>query len=105
MPSSGCFSNESNRQGPAEDRSEKGFFPFQPFPGRPVESRAAFSFRTFPNKIGHLCLNVHRTGWDLRFPVSLLVPLLEFQPSFNIAKGSAGAESLLARIAYSAERS
>src|SRR5271157_1214510 len=66
MPSSGCFSYESNRQGPAEDRSEKGFFPFQPSPGRPVESQAAFSFRTFPSKISHLCLNVHQTFSDNR---------------------------------------
>src|SRR5260370_3272459 len=64
MPSSGCFSYESNRQGPAEDRSEKRFFPFQPLRGRPVESQAAFSFRTFPNKISHLCLNVHQTFSD-----------------------------------------
>src|SRR5271165_1420983 len=64
MPSSRCSSYESNRQGPAEDRSEKGFCPFQPFPGRPAESQAAFSFRTFPYEISHLCLKVNQTLSD-----------------------------------------
>src|ERR1700722_6456554 len=61
MPLSGCFSYESNRRGLAEDRSEKRFFPFQPFPGKPVESDPAFSFRTCPDRIGHSGLNVHQT--------------------------------------------
>ena len=88
MPLSGCFSCESSRPGLAEDRSEMRFFPFQPFPGKPVESHAAFSFRTCPDRIGHSGLNVHQTfsakELAIRFGLNHSQIVREFQASSEI---------------------